>query len=213
MKNRRCHWHNGAYLFLTFIAINNANADIYFSDSADGVPHYATQSLDHTFKLLFRETSTTSINPISKMAGNPLVRRPPTASSASLDTLMNQLSAKHAIEPALVRAIAEIESHGNSRAVSPRGAQGAMQLMPATAAQYGVTNLLDPAQNIEAGILHLKYLLARHNGNVALALAAYNAGEGAVARHASRIPPYKETMLYVPAVLARLQKNRAGVMP
>ena len=88
-----------------------------------------------------------------------------------------------------------------------------MQLMPATAAQYGVTDPFNPAQNIEAGILHVKYLLALHHGNLALALAAYNAGEGAVARHSGRIPPFRETMLYVPAVLARLQKNRNDTLP
>jgi soluble lytic murein transglycosylase-like protein len=78
-----------------------------------------------------------------------------------------------------------------------------MQLMPATAARYGVTDPGDPAQNIDAGVRHLKDLLnVQHQGNVALALAAYNAGQGAVARHGGRIPPYRETMLYVPAVLA-----------
>ncbi len=77
-----------------------------------------------------------------------------------------------------------------------------MQLMPATAARYGVTDAGDAAQNIDAGVRHLRDLLNAHQGNVALALAAYNAGQGAVAKHRGRIPPYPETMLYVPAVLA-----------
>ena len=213
MKNKKCRVRKIAYLALASIIVNNANAEIYVSESINGISHYSTQPLDSSFRLLFHDATPPLIKVIPKLIANSVVSRFPPASSVSLDSLMNRLSLKHAIEPALVKAIAEIESHGNSRAISPRGAQGAMQLMPATAAQYGVTNSLDPAQNIEAGILHLKYLLARHHGNLALALAAYNAGEGAVARHASRIPPFRETMLYVPAVLARLQKNRAGAMP
>lgn len=201
------------YLVLMSLIINNAYAEIYVSENVDGISHYATQPLNSSFKLLFHDAPPPLIKVTPKKDSNPVVSRLTPASFTTLDDLMNQLSVKHAIEPALVRSIAQVESHGNSRAISPRGAQGAMQLMPATAAQYGVTNSLDPAQNIEGGILHMKYLLARHHGNVALALAAYNAGEGAVARHASRIPPFKETMLYVPAVLARLQKNRAGVLP
>lgn len=81
-----------------------------------------------------------------------------------------------------------------------------MQLMPATAARYGLSGpdtWRDPERNIDAGARHLKDLLVQHQGNLALALAAYNAGPGAVARHRGRIPPYRETMLYVPAVLAR----------
>ena len=82
-----------------------------------------------------------------------------------------------------------------------------MQLMPATARQYGIRDaaaLDDPQQNIDAGVRHLKSLLDRYNGNLALALSAYNAGAGAVARHGDRIPPFRETMLYVPAVLAKV---------
>lgn len=81
-----------------------------------------------------------------------------------------------------------------------------MQLMPATGERYGLTGAhswRDPERNIDAGVRHLKDLLSQHQGNVALALAAYNAGAGAVSRHQARIPPYRETMLYVPAVLAK----------
>ena len=109
------------------------------------------------------------------------------------------------ITAALVRGVVAIESGGNTKAVSPKGARGLMQLMPATASQYGVPAhaLHDPAVNLRTGTAHLQHLLKLHDGNVALALAAYNAGAGAVARHGQRIPPYRETMLYVPAVLAR----------
>lgn len=109
------------------------------------------------------------------------------------------------VSPALVRSVVAVESAGNAHAVSPKGARGLMQLMPATARQYGVgaQALHDPATNLRVGTSHLQHLLRTHHGNVALALAAYNAGAGAVARHGARIPPYRETMLYVPAVLAR----------
>lgn len=106
----------------------------------------------------------------------------------------------------MVEAVVAVESSLNPAAVSPKGAQGAMQLMPATAARYGLNGpgaWRDPERNIDAGVRHLKDLLSQHGGNVALALAAYNAGAGAVARHQGRIPPYRETMLYVPAVLAK----------
>lgn len=85
-----------------------------------------------------------------------------------------------------------------------------MQLMPATARQYGLIDRFDAERNIDAGARHLKALLLRHGGNEALALAAYNAGEGAVARHGLRVPPFRETMLYVPRVLAA-RHAQAGV--
>jgi soluble lytic murein transglycosylase-like protein len=86
-----------------------------------------------------------------------------------------------------------------------------MQLIPATAARYGVANPGDPQQNIDGGVRYLKDLIATHNGNVALALAAYNSGERAVSRHGSRIPPFRETMLYVPTVLARYEANKRAI--
>jgi soluble lytic murein transglycosylase-like protein len=116
------------------------------------------------------------------------------------------LAAVHDVGVSLVRAVVAVESAGRPIAVSPKGARGLMQLMPSTAIALGLRtrqDLHDPRRNLDAGIRHLKQLLASHQGNVALALAAYNAGSGAVARHGHRIPPYRETMLYVPAVLAR----------
>jgi soluble lytic murein transglycosylase-like protein len=128
-----------------------------------------------------------------------------------LTPLIEHFARLHQVEPELVAAVVAVESGFNTAAVSPAGASGAMQLMPATAARYGVTNAADPAQNIDAGVRHLKDLLRLHGGNVALALAAYNAGQGAVARNGGRIPPYRETMLYVPAVLAAAARG-AGLV-
>jgi soluble lytic murein transglycosylase-like protein len=95
-----------------------------------------------------------------------------------------------------------VESNHNPRAVSPKGALGLMQLMPATAARYAVADPFDVRENLRAGATHLRRLVDRYAGDITLALAAYNAGEAAVQRHGG-IPPYPETQRYVPAVLAR----------
>jgi len=191
-------------------------ADIYRSEGPDGEVRFATQPLDKSYRLFLRDdTSRNAARASRKPAGPGTVPAgsPAVYSTLALTPLIEQLSLRYAVDPALVKAVIDVESRGNTGAVSPKGATGAMQLMPSTAAMYGVTELTDPAQNIEAGIRHLKYLLERHGGNVTLALAAYNAGEGAVARHSARIPPYRETMLYVPAVLARMQANQPQKAP
>lgn len=175
-------------------------ADVYASVAADGTVSYANQPLDRSYTLLFTD-------------GTPgelprAIHKAPKASpeAVRMRGLIAQLARVHAVPTSLVEAVVAVESGFDARAVSPKGARGPMQLMPATGRRYG---LLEPGQfhlpqqNIDAGVRHLKHLLDRHKGNVALALAAYNAGSGAVQKHGDRIPPYAETMLYVPAVLGR----------
>ncbi|HET6198646.1 MAG TPA: lytic transglycosylase domain-containing protein, partial [Acetobacteraceae bacterium] len=104
------------------------------------------------------------------------------------------------VRPALVRAVMQVESGFNPYARSPKGAMGLMQLMPATAKQYGVRNAFNPADNVRAGVAYLRELLDRYQNNEELALAAYNAGPGAVDKHGQSVPPYRETRSYVAQV-------------
>lgn len=123
--------------------------------------------------------------------------------------LARKVARKHEVEPRLVDSVIQVESAYNPKAVSPKGAQGLMQLIPATARRFGVTDVFRPAENIEGGVRYLKHLLERYDGNERLALAAYNAGEGAVDRY-NGIPPYRETREYVERVGKKLSTQRAA---
>ncbi|WGS54606.1 lytic transglycosylase domain-containing protein [Paraburkholderia sp. D15] len=111
------------------------------------------------------------------------------------------------VDRALLMAVIDVESAGNPQAVSPKGATGLMQLMPGTGARHGANDLFNPRQNIAAGARYLKALIGQF-GDLELALAAYNAGEGAVQKYGGQIPPYAETMSYVPKVMARYRWYR-----
>jgi soluble lytic murein transglycosylase-like protein len=119
-----------------------------------------------------------------------------------LHAIADRHAADHAISPALVRAVIQAESAWNVRAVSVKGAQGLMQLMPATATDLGVSDPFDPEQNIKGGVKYLRLLLDRYDGNFELALAAYNAGPGAVDRYGRKVPPYRETQAYVRKIVS-----------
>jgi soluble lytic murein transglycosylase-like protein len=114
---------------------------------------------------------------------------------------------RHGLDPDLVVAVVSVESAFRPQAVSPKGAQGLMQLMPRTAQSLGVTNPLDPAQNLDGGARHLGQLLELYDGDLVRALAAYNAGQGAVERHGG-VPPYRETRTYVKKVLDRYRGKK-----
>jgi soluble lytic murein transglycosylase-like protein len=115
------------------------------------------------------------------------------------EKLVREAADRHRVDPALIRAVIETESNWNPRAYSHKGAGGLMQLIPTTAQRFGANDVFNPQQNIDAGVRYLKTLLERYNGNLDLALAAYNAGEGAVDR-AHGIPAFRETRNYVQRV-------------
>jgi soluble lytic murein transglycosylase-like protein len=119
------------------------------------------------------------------------------------DELIDEAATLHGVDPDLVHAVIETESGFNALAESPAGAQGLMQLMPALQAELGVTDAFDPRQNIMAGVQYLKKLLQRHNGDIALALASYNAGPTIVGRYKG-VPPYRETRNYIKKIKALL---------
>ncbi|HVF66024.1 MAG TPA: lytic transglycosylase domain-containing protein [Pyrinomonadaceae bacterium] len=127
---------------------------------------------------------------------------------ASIDRFIVDSGTRHGVDPVLLYAIMHRESSFKRNALSPKGARGLMQLMPGTAARFGVTNIFDPRQNIEGGARYVRILLDMFDGDVRLALAGYNAGEGAVLKYGRRVPPYRETQEYVRRISERYELMR-----
>jgi hypothetical protein len=123
--------------------------------------------------------------------------------------VIESAAGRYGVEPALLHAVISVESGYNPKAVSKRGASGLMQLMPETAKRYGVTDLFNPAANVRAGAQYLADLLRMFDNDLQLALAAYNAGEAAVVKFGNRIPPYRETVQYVPKVVDFYRRFRS----
>jgi len=175
-------------------------ADIYKTVGPDGVISF-TNSPHKSGKLVMRTE-----------ASRPPVRMPSDSSPARYsryDDHIRQASALYQIPEGLIRAVIEVESNFDPRAVSPANARGLMQLMPETAERMMVTDIFDPRQNIFGGVRYLRVLANLFNGDIELTIAGYNAGEGAVIRHGG-IPPFPETREYVKRVLAQYRVNRAA---
>ncbi len=171
-----------------------AHSRIYTYVDADGVKHFTDVPDDSRYRLLV-------LSPADLTRSGDHYSRALLARASQYDAIIEKAAVSAALEPNLLRAVIVVESGFNSRAVSRRGAVGLMQLMPDTASRFGVADRYDPRDNVHGGARYLKFLMDRFGQDVRLALAAYNAGEDAVARNGGRIPPFTETMAYVPRVL------------
>jgi soluble lytic murein transglycosylase-like protein len=171
----------------------SSDADIYKYEDAEGITHLTNVPTQHGIKyvLIMREKRVL----FDKKLGVDI---------SKYDDLIAKASQKYNVESALIKAVIKAESN---MAVSRKGARGLMQLMPATASSLQVRDSFHPENNIEGGARYLRYLLKYFNGNLSLALAAYNAGENAVIRYGG-IPPYRETRTYVQRVLSYLDKYK-----
>ena len=168
------------------------------------VPAGAPGAFANAVRSAMHQPAPPALDDVSAAVSN---RGPAPVAPEHIDALVQQNAATWQVDPALVKAIIANESGFNANATSPVGAQGLMQLMPATAASLGVRNAYDPAQNVAGGARYIKGLLDRFGGNERLAIAAYNAGPGAVEKYGD-VPPYAETQNYVQNVLASFKKYK-----
>lgn len=192
-----------------------AQADIWGYIDGQGVAHFAPERLDARYELFSRSADATapgSLRPVAVPTVPPklIAFFEVSPSYKQVKHLLREAARQHGIDYELLQALIAAESGFDAQAVSPKGAVGLMQIMPATAQRYGVAGdarapveqkLADPRTNIRVGARYLRDLLALFPGQPELALAAYNAGEGAVQRAGNRIPPYRETQNYVRTVL------------
>ena len=194
-------WSNLIVLLAVAAAPGLARADVYSFTDANGVSHFSNVPADPRYQLLISAAPIEGVAVTAKDKSVDWLAR-----SAQYDGVITGAAKSATIQAALVRAVIVVESGFNPRAVSKKGAVGLMQLAPATAKRYGVKNIYDPGENVRAGAHYLSDLLMRFDSNLELALAAYNAGEEAVERYGRRVPPYRETMAYVPSVMKVYQR-------
>ena len=203
-------------LVLLFSHSAPAKADIWGFVDADRMPHFAASKLDDRYELFLRDSEfvepfrQTSVAGSGQAVDAVKAAKQPAGPPVAVSPLLLEASKTHGIDYSLLKALIVTESGFNPNAVSPKGAVGLMQLIPPTAQRYGVTagkgstieeKLTDPKTNIKAGARYLADLIKRFPGRLELALAAYNAGEGAVQRAGNKIPNYPETQNYVKTVM------------
>jgi soluble lytic murein transglycosylase-like protein len=205
--------HKGALtiVFLLIVVLGTTSVslgDIYKYVDPEGVIHLTNVPTEHDvpYVLILKEKRVL-IPTKEEIAGNNHLTK---EEISGYDDLIVKTSDKYRVDAALVKAIIKAESNFNHRAVSPVGARGLMQLMPATAASLQVDDSFHPEKNIEGGVRYLRYLMDLFNGNLPLVLAAYNSGENTVLRFKNRIPPYQETQTYVRRVLGYFSKYNSG---
>jgi soluble lytic murein transglycosylase-like protein len=180
---------------VAFLCPAPARAEVYYYKDADGGYHFSNVPQPGSAVYIITK-------PAQRVRGDDDLRplRGGSLGGKELDALIEEYADNYDVEPALVKAVIRTESGFNSKAVSPKGARGLMQLMPRTARKHGCRNVYDASQNIEAGVKHLRMLLDQYDNNLPRVLAAYNAGSEPVDRYRG-IPPYAETQTYVARVL------------
>lgn len=225
---------NTVLALLACLAASGARADLYGFVDEQGQVHLSNRQLDERYQLYQKnmlpsaganaadDATTPGLGPTLSSDNRPPA--PPsslkTASTpvynarlaAQYKPLIDQTAREFKLDANLLHAIVLVESGYNPQAVSPKGAIGLMQVIPATAERFGVSQLNDPRQNLRAGARYLRFLLTQFNNDLPLVIAAYNAGEGAVQKYRNTIPPYDETRDYVAKVLASYEKRRAPGM-
>ena len=199
------------------LAASPAAADIWGFVDENGAVHLSSTKLDERY-FLFRKQVQRVAPPADAGTTEDMAMRRVLSSSVPVDLagggakavapLIEQVSKEQAVDAGLIYAVVAAESNFNANAQSPKGARGLMQLMPDTAQRFGVTDVWNPLQNLRGGTRYLRYLLTLFKDNVALALAAYNAGEGAVVAAGYEIPPFAETRSYVPKVMHLWERTR-----
>lgn len=192
-------------ILLSYGLTQSAYAGVIYSFTDEyGVVHFSNVPADERY-VPFTASGTSAKKAIAARD-----RRPQASVTGQYGVIIEQIAQTYALESALIHAVVSAESAYNARAVSKKGAAGLMQLMPATAQRYGVTDRFDPVQSLHGGARYLRDLLKMFNGDVSLMLAAYNAGENSVIKYGHRIPPLQETRAYVPRVLNLYHKYQAS---
>jgi soluble lytic murein transglycosylase-like protein len=194
-------------LLVSALTAGIAHADIFRYVDADGTVHFTNVPNDSRYKIYLKEKR--KPDPVTDTLASEIRYYKP-KDRERYNKHIQDAARVTKLEPALIHAVISAESGYNPFARSRKGAAGLMQLMPDTARRYGVKNRLDPAQNIQGGARYLSDLVRMFNNDVQLAVAAYNAGENAVVKHGNRIPPYSETMTYVPRVMSYYRKYRTS---
>ena len=191
-----------AFVLLAGLCVRpSALANIYTYTGNDGTVNLSNVPADDRYTMLLPDPAERSA-----AAG----RLPsPIAGKARYDVVVEEIARTYGLDSALLHAVISVESQYRPNAVSPKGAAGLMQLMPLITRHYGVSDPFDPVQNLHGGARYLSHLMRAFDNDVSLALAAYNAGETAVAKYRNRIPPYRETTKYVPRVLGFYRKYQA----
>ena len=191
-------------LFMLFAVFGAARAEVYVYEMPDGTRVITDHPINSKHSRVVRVApDVKGAGKLAAQKNSPVFREDAT----TYDRLIRRYADEYGVEFALVKAIMTVESSFNPYAVSNKGARGLMQMMPSTAARYGVTDIYNPAENVRAAAQHLKFLFDTFGNKPILVIAAYNAGENAVKQHRG-IPPYEETQNYVKKVLSYQRQYR-----